>query len=80
MDDKFKALITNTENVGKLNTSYSRSFDFGSEKISVSLTCMCDQTESMINEAGKLTFLKVVELTNDGFAILEELRKQVQRT
>lgn len=75
-EDKFEKLMAKNGRA-KLTTTYQHSVNFGTDKVVVTLSCACDQDEETINEAGKLTFLKAVELVTDNFSLLEDNSKQM---
>jgi len=69
--DKFRALVDpntpETEPLTRVNIGVSESMEYGSLKVSASITLTCNQNEKKINEAGGLAFFKAVELVTDGF-------------
>lgn len=74
LGDKFQDLVQG-DGLSRISTTYQRQLKYGEEKVVVTLSVACDQNEQTINEAGKLTFLKSLELTDDDFGLLEEARR-----
>jgi len=74
-EDRFRCLIQ-VDGAAGVTTNYGRSLPFAEEKLSVIVSLKCDQNEAAINKAGELSFLKAVELVDDGFGIITELRKK----
>ena len=70
-DDKFAALVTKdiALPLAKVNMSVGESLDYGSLRVSASVTLMCDQNEAAINRAAELGFTKALELMQDGFSL-----------
>jgi hypothetical protein len=74
MSDAFQGLVQ-ADGLARVSTTYQRALKYGEEKVVVTITVACDQNEAQINEAGKLTFLKALELTDDNFHLLDEASK-----
>lgn len=69
-DDKFRRLVTDPHGIiARVNMGVSESMEYGSLKVTASVTLACDQNEAMINLAGELAFNKALELMRDGFSI-----------
>lgn len=76
-NDKFQALLSTTgDGLSRVSTTYKRQLKYAEEGITVTVSCACDQNEPMINEAGKQTFLKALELVDDNWGLLQEAMKQ----
>jgi len=75
MSDKFQGLVQ-ADGLAKVSTTYQRALKYGEEKVVVTVTVACDQNEPQINEAGKWTFLKAMELTDDNFSLLEKAAEE----
>lgn len=74
-DDKFQALIAG-DGLAKVSTSYAQGLPYGEEKVSVMISVSCDQNEAAINKAGEFTFMKALELVNDGWGVLNQIKDQ----
>lgn len=75
MGDKFNELASG-DGLARVSMTYTRAVEFSVEKISTMVSLTCDQNETTINKAGELAFLKVMELTDDGFGMLMQLREE----
>lgn len=60
----------NGESVARVSTTVGTSEDYGSIKVSFTVSVDCLQNEATINLAGECVFLKAVELVNDGARFL----------
>lgn len=70
VEDQFRQLVSDlTGTHAKVNMAVSEAFEYGSLKVSASVTLTCDQNEGAINRAGELAFTKALELMKDGFSI-----------
>jgi len=70
VEDKFTKLITAPTGIhARVNVGLSEAMEYGSLKVSASVTLECDQNEPTINKAGELAFYKALELMKDGFSI-----------
>jgi len=67
--DPFKDLLKDGGQA-TVSCTYALGVDFNSEKVTFHVTCRCDQSEAVINEAGKRVFLKAVELVGDAAEVL----------
>lgn len=69
--DEFQKLVTKPGDekaiYARVNMGVSESMEYGSLKVSASVTLTCDQNEEKINKAGELAFGKSLELIMDGF-------------
>lgn len=74
-DDKFQELMVG-DGLARVSTTYGRGLSYGEEKVSVTVTIACDQNEATINKAGEVTFMKALELTGDGWSVLEQLAQK----
>jgi hypothetical protein len=80
-DDKFKQLVR-LDPAGvptaRVSVGVSESLEYGSLKVSATVTLECTQDEATINQAGEFAFHKAVEFVKDGFSnygvFLEEQR------
>lgn len=54
----------------KVTVGYGESLEFGSIKVSVTVSLECDQTDAMVEEAGRVAYYKARELVDDGWSIL----------
>jgi hypothetical protein len=62
----------------KVSVTAGTSHDYGSLKVSVTVTVECPQTEAAINLAGEASFWKAVELVNDAASFIEAPPLQVK--
>lgn len=70
-ENKFTALRKNlTVEPARVSMSVSQSMEYGSAKVSATVTLCCDQNELTINQAGELAFVKACELLKDGWDYL----------
>jgi hypothetical protein len=67
--DLYKNLLSKTtKDPAKVAVGLSESLEFGSMKVSVTVSLACDQNEPTINKAGELAFSKALELLRDSWA------------
>lgn len=70
--DRFQKLVTNKGvEPARVAVNYTEGIDYGAMKVATTVTISCDQTEESINEAGELAFRKALELTRDGWSVLQ---------
>jgi hypothetical protein len=66
--DPYSKLVSkSTTEPAKVAIGLSESLDFGSMKVSVTVSLACDQNELTINKAGELAFNKALELLRDSW-------------
>jgi len=63
-----KLLSKGAKDPARVAIGLSESLDFGSMKVSVTVSLACDQREAVINKAGELAFAKALELLRDSWA------------
>lgn len=69
----FKGLVKNKTPGApraKVTVGYSEALDYGAIKVSVTVSLECDQTDEMVEEAGRVGYYKARELVDDGWAVL----------
>ncbi len=77
-EDKFDALWKNRNaEPSRVAITVSEGMDYGSRKVSATVSLACDQNETTINKAGELAFYKALELVRDGWEELERLSQKV---
>ena len=68
----YRDLVTGTLPVAHVSMTVGFSRDYGALKVSATVSLACDQTESRLNKAGELAFLKAEELVQDGWREVEK--------
>jgi hypothetical protein len=67
--DAYSKLLSKTaKDPARVAISLSESLDYGSMKVSATVSLACDQNEPTINRAGELAFGKALELLRDSWA------------
>ena len=70
-DDKFEALWKKRDvDPARVAITVAEGMDYGSLKVSATVSVACDQNEPSINKAGELAFYKALELVRDGWGEL----------
>lgn len=70
-DEFTKLLSTAPGPKAKVSYGYSEGLEFGSYKVSVTISLECDQREDVLNKAGELAYKKARELVDDGWSLLQ---------
>jgi hypothetical protein len=71
VDDKFDKLWSDkTKKPASISMGVQEGLEYGTQKVSATITLNCDQNEPSINKACELAFYKALEVVRDGWAEL----------
>lgn len=67
-EDRFEALWKKRDvDPARVAITVAEGLDYGSLKVSATVSVACDQDEPSVNKAGELAFYKALELVRDGW-------------